>query len=373
MQFIKNHPLFSIINGFIVDLPTPSNISYLWNFGSLVGVLLISQIITGILLSFHYSAEENLAFASINHIIKDVNAGYLIRYFHANGASFVLALVYLHIGRGYYYGSYTKTLVWHIGVTLYIMIMATAFLGYVLPWGQMSFWGATVITNLFTAIPIVGGDIAIWLWGGWNIGNPTLSRFFSLHYLLPFLIMALSLTHLIALHETGSNNPLGVKSDVEKIAFHTYFTSKDLWVILIVLINLFVLTIYLPLYLNDVVNWVPADSLKTPIHIQPEWYFLFAYSILRSIPNKLGGVITMFSAILVLYFIPFLHTSKLIGIVFRPLSKLIFWFMVCNVILLTWVGMMPVEDPFITIGAIATILYFVFPILILPILGLFEL
>jgi len=372
MRIRKHHPLFSIANSIIVDLPSPSNISYLWNFGSLLGTCLILQIVTGIFVSMHYCADVNLAFSSVSHILRDVNYGFLLKYIHANGASLFFICVYIHIGRGLYYGGFTQQLVWNIGVIIYILMMATAFIGYVLPWAQMSFWAATVITNLVSAIPYVGNEIVQWVWGGFSVSNATLNRFFSLHYLLPFILAALALMHLIGLHVNGSNNPLGVRSDIDKVPFHSYFSAKDLLGIVALILSLLALCFYLPNLLGDPENFIEANPLVTPAHIQPEWYFLFAYAILRSIPNKLGGVVAMFSALLVLLLLPYLHTSYLKGLAFRPLGKTLFWFIIANFCLLTWIGAKPVEEPYIITGQIATALYFTYWLIGIPLLGLIE-
>nr|YP_009413539.1 cytochrome b [Zoanthus sansibaricus]YP_009738044.1 cytochrome b [Zoanthus sociatus]YP_010872549.1 cytochrome b [Zoanthus pulchellus]QIB71230.1 cytochrome b [Zoanthus cf. pulchellus AP-2020]QIB71243.1 cytochrome b [Zoanthus cf. sociatus AP-2020]QIB71269.1 cytochrome b [Zoanthus sp. AP-2020]ASM81637.1 cytochrome b [Zoanthus sansibaricus]QIB71256.1 cytochrome b [Zoanthus sociatus] len=372
MQLRKENPVLSIINGLIIDLPSPSNISYMWNFGSLLGVCLGIQIITGIFLSMHYCADVSLAFASVGHIMRDVNYGFLLRYLHANGASMFFLCVYLHIGRGLYYGSYSRTAVWNVGVIIYVLMMATAFIGYVLPWGQMSFWGATVITNLLSAIPYIGTDIVQWVWGGFSVSNATLNRFFSLHYLFPFVLAALAMVHLICLHVEGSNNPIGVKSDIDKVSFHVYYTSKDWYGIVAFAVVLSAIVYIAPNLLGDPENFIQANPLVTPVHIQPEWYFLFAYAILRSIPNKLGGVVAMFSSFLILFLMPWLHSSRFRGLTFRPLARLAFWFFAADFLLLTWIGSQPVEEPFIVIGQLASIFYFSYFLVITPLLGHFE-
>ena len=296
MRLLKNHPILSTVNNLLIDLPAPSNISYFWSFGSLLGLVLVIQLASGIFLAMHYTGHIDLAFISVEHIMRDVNWGWFIRYMHANGASMFFVLVYFHIGRGLYYGSYTKPreMVWGVGVVILIVMMATAFIGYVLPWGQMSFWGATVITNLISAIPFVGDDIVQWVWGGFSIGNATLNRFFSLHYLCPFVIAALVMIHLIALHEHGSNNPLGVDGNIDKIPFHPYYTTKDLVGFTLFALIFSGFLFFAPNMMGDVDNYIPANPLVTPPHIQPEWYFLFAYTILRSIPDKLLGVLALF-------------------------------------------------------------------------------
>nr|WRO45310.1 cytochrome b [Leptoglossus occidentalis] len=354
----KTHPLFSIINGSLIDLPTPSNISLWWNFGSLLGMCLMIQIITGIFLAMHYTANVELAFNSVVHICRDVNNGWLLRNTHANGASLFFICLYFHIGRGIYYGSYKLIMTWNVGVILLFMVMGTAFLGYVLPWGQMSLWGATVITNLLSAIPYLGNDIVKWLWGGFSVNNATLTRFFTLHFLLPFIIAAMVMIHLLFLHQTGSNNPLGLNSNYDKIPFHPYFSIKDLMGMMFTL-TLFILLVLLePRLLGDPENFIPANPMVTPVHIQPEWYFLFAYAILRSIPNKLGGVLAMVLSILVIVILPITNKSKFQSMAFYPANKILFWSFVTTMILLTWIGARPAEEPFITTGQLLTVAYF---------------
>nr|BAI63484.1 cytochrome b [Cynops ensicauda] len=368
----KTHPMLKIINNSFIDLPTPSNISYWWNFGSLLGVCLITQIITGLFLAMHYTADTQSAFSSVAHICRDVNHGWLVRNIHANGASFFFICIYLHIGRGMYYGSYLFKETWNIGVVLLLLVMATAFVGYVLPWGQMSFWGASVITNLLSAIPYVGGSLVEWVWGGFSVDKATLTRFFAFHFLLPFLIAGVSMIHLLFLHETGSNNPTGIPSSQDKISFHPYFSYKDLLGFLLALLILLLISLIVPNLLVDPENFIPANPLMAPPHIKPEWYFLFAYAILRSIPNKLGGVIALLMSILILMFTPMLHTSKQRSLMFRSTSQTLFWLLVANTFILTWIGGMPVESPFTEVGQVASVLYFLLFIIVIPLVGLWE-
>nr|WAB46325.1 cytochrome b [Einfeldia sp.] len=356
----KEHPLLKIMNNALVDLPAPSNISSWWNFGSLLGLCLIIQIATGIFLSMHYTADTSLAFYSVNHICRDVNYGWLLRTLHANGASFFFICIYLHVGRGIYYGSYKYFYTWNVGVILFFLTMGTAFMGYVLPWGQMSFWGATVITNLLSAIPYLGTDMVQWLWGGFAVDNATLTRFFSFHFLFPFIIVAFTMIHLLFLHQTGSNNPLGINSNSDKIPFHPYFSYKDIFGFVIMIMSLTFLTLIAPYMLGDPDNFIPANPLVTPPHIQPEWYFLFAYAILRSIPNKLGGVIALVMSIAILFILPFTNKFTFQSNQFYPINQILFWIMTITVVLLTWIGARPVEDPYITTGQLLTILYFLY-------------
>nr|AIG53351.1 cytochrome b [Ctenotus schomburgkii] len=368
----KTHPILKIVNNSFIDLPSPSNISAWWNFGSLLGLCLILQVLTGLFLAMHYTADISSAFSSVAHICRDVQYGWLIRNLHANGASMFFICLYLHIGRGLYYGSYMFKETWNIGVILLLLVMATAFVGYVLPWGQMSFWGATVITNLLSAIPYIGTSLVEWIWGGFSVDNATLTRFFTFHFLLPFAIMGASMLHLLFLHETGSNNPIGLASNTDKIPFHPYYSYKDLLGATLFILLLLSLALFSPNLLGDPENFTPANPLVTPPHIKPEWYFLFAYAILRSIPNKLGGVLALLFSILILMLAPMLHTSKQRGNAFRPFSQILFWTLVSNIIILTWIGGQPVEDPFIIIGQIASTTYFIIFLILMPMVAKME-
>ena len=375
MRILKSHPLLKMVNSYVIDSPQPSNLSYLWNFGSLLAFCLVIQIITGVTLGMHYTPNVLEAFDSVEHIMRDVNNGWLIRYLHSNTASAFFFIVYLHIGRGLYYGSYKapRTLVWTIGTVIFILMMATAFLGYVLPYGQMSLWGATVITNLMSAIPWVGQDIVEFIWGGFSVNNATLNRFFALHFVLPFVLAALALMHLIALHDSsGSGNPLGVSGNYDRLPFAPYFIFKDLITIFIFIVVLSLFVFFMPNVLGDSENYVMANPMQTPPAIVPEWYLLPFYAILRSIPNKLLGVIAMFSAILALLTMPFTDLSKLRGIQFRPLSKIAFFVFVANFLILMQLGAKHVESPFIEFGQISTILYFSHFVLIVPFITLLE-
>jgi ubiquinol-cytochrome c reductase cytochrome b subunit len=375
MRIWKSHSLLSLVNGYLVDSPQPSNLSYLWNFGSLLAFCLVIQIVTGVTLAMHYNPNVLEAFNSVEHIMRDVNNGWLIRYLHSNTASAFFFLVYLHIGRGLYYGSYKapRTLVWTIGTIILILMMATSFLGYVLPYGQMSLWGATVITNLLSAIPWIGQDIVEFVWGGFSVNNATLNRFFALHFVLPFVIAALALMHLIALHDSaGSGNPLGISGNCDRLPFAPYFIFKDLITIFLFIIILSVFVFFMPNALGDSENYVMANPMQTPPAIVPEWYLLPYYAILRSIPNKLLGVIAMFSALLILLVMPFVDLGRSRGIQFRPLSKIAFYIFVANFLILMQLGAKHVESPFIEFGQISTLLYFSHFLIIVPLISLLE-
>ena len=375
MRIFKSHPLLKLVNSYMIDSPQPSNISYLWNFGSLLAVCLVIQIITGVTLAMHYNPSVLEAFNSVEHIMRDVNNGWLIRYLHSNTASAFFFLVYLHMGRGLYYGSYRapRTLVWVLGVVIFLLMIVTGFLGYVLPYGQMSLWGATVITNLMSAIPWIGQDIVEFLWGGFSVNNATLNRFFALHFVLPFVLAAFALMHLIALHDSaGSGNPLGVSGNYDRLPFAPYFLFKDLITIFLFIIVLSILVFFMPNALVDSENYVMANPMQTPPAIVPEWYLLPFYAILRSIPNKLLGVIAMFSAILALLVMPFTDLSRSRGIQFRPLSKIAFYIFVANFLILMVLGAKHVESPFIEFGQISTVIYFAHFLIIVPLVSIIE-
>jgi ubiquinol-cytochrome c reductase cytochrome b subunit len=369
----KNYVL-SFIDSHIINYPTPINLNYMWSFGSTAGICLVIQILTGIFLAMHYTPHIDFAFSSVEHIMRDVNNGWLIRYIHANGASMFFIVVYCHIFRGLYFGSYMypRGPLWATGVIIFLLMMATAFMGYVLPWGQMSFWGATVITNLFSAIPLVGSSIVEWLWGGFSVGNATLNRFFSLHYTMPFVIAGLVIVHLSLLHKDGSNNPLGINTNVDFVSFYPYFYVKDLFAFLILLSVFAFFVILYPNILGHADNYILANPMSTPAHIVPEWYFLPFYAILRSIPDKLGGVAAMIGAILVLLLLPVINTSAIRSSKFRPIFSLLYWFLVSDFLLLGWIGQKPVESPFIEVGVFATIFYFLFFLIIMPLVGIIE-
>ena len=374
MRTLKSTPLLRLVNSYLIDSPEPANLSYLWNFGSLLGTCLVLQILTGIFLAMHYQPHVDFAFNSVEHIMRDVNNGWAVRYTHANVASFFFIFVYAHIARGLYYGSYKspRVLLWSIGVIILIVMMATAFLGYLLPYGQMSLWGATVITNLLSAIPVFGQDLVELIWGGFSVSNATLNRFFSLHYLLPFLLAALVVAHLIALHTHGSNNPNGISGNGDRYAFHPYFIFKDLVTILFFFLVLSIMVFYYPNFLGHSDNYIPANPMQTPASIVPEWYLLPFYAILRSIPNKLLGVIAMFGSLLILLVLPYTDLSRVRGNQFKPFMKFAFWFFVVDFIILMWIGSQHPNSPYVEIGQIATAFYFAWFLIIVPVVGLIE-
>lgn len=371
---ILKQPLLSTVNEHLVDYPSPSNLNYYWGYGSLAGLCLMVQIATGIFLAMHYTPHVDLAFLSVEHIMRDVEGGWLLRYTHANGASMFFMVVYIHMFRGLYYGSYAspREFLWCIGVIILLLMIITAFIGYVLPWGQMSFWGATVITSLASAIPVVGDTIVTWLWGGFSVDNATLNRFYSLHYLLPFIIAGASLVHIAALHQYGSNNPLGTNASVDKVTFYPYFYVKDLvgWMAFAVVFSVFVF--FYPNAMGHPDNYIPANPMSTPAHIVPEWYFLWVYAILRSIPNKLGGVAAIALVFISLLALPFVNSSQVRSSAFRPLHKKVFWLLVADCIILVWIGQEPVEDPYILIGQLASVYFFVYFLIFMPFLGKLE-
>jgi len=366
--------ILSFVDSHIINYPTPINLNYMWSFGSTAGLCLVIQILTGIFLAMHYTPHIDYAFSSVEHIMRDVNNGWLIRYLHANGASMFFIVTYSHIFRGLYYGSYMNPRghLWCSGVIIFLLMMATGFMGYVLPWGQMSFWGATVITNLFSAIPFIGGAVVEWLWGGFSVDNATLNRFFSLHYLMPFVITGLVLVHLSLLHQSGSNNPLGINKNVDSVSFYPYFYVKDLLAFLILVTVFSFFVFFYPNFLGHADNYIPANPLVTPPHIVPEWYFLPFYAILRSIPDKLGGVIAMVAAILVLLLLPVINTSEIRSSKFRPIFSMAYWFLVADFLILGWIGQKPVETPYIEVGQVATIFYFLFLLVLIPVIGIIE-
>ena len=369
-------PIFSVLREALVDHPTPRNLNYWWNFGSLAGITLVIMIISGLMLSMHYVPHVDMAFDSVEHIMRDVNYGWLIRYIHSVGASMFFLVVYIHISRGLYYGSYKspREVLWWLGIIIFLMMIASAFLGYTLPWGQMSFWGATVITNLFSAIPLIGDSIVTWLWGGYSVDNPTLNRFYSLHFLIPFLIVGVVFLHIVALHKFGSNNPTGIDliNKKEKIPFHPYYTIKDFFGFGVFFIIFAGFVFFAPNVLGHPDNYIPANSLVTPTHIVPEWYFLPFYAILRAIPYKLFGVIAMLSAIFILFLLPWLDTSKVRSCRFRPVYKQFYWIFIFNFFVLGWVGSKVPEGNYLIISRVATSYYFIHFLIILPLLGKFE-
>ena len=371
---INKNYLMAFLDNHLIHYPTPINLTYAWSFGSSAGICLIIQILSGIFLAMHYTPHIDLAFSSVEHIMRDVNNGWLIRYIHANGASMFFIVVYCHIFRGLYYGSYMhpRQLLWCSGVIIFILMMATAFMGYVLPWGQMSFWGATVITSLVTAVPVIGQTIVDWLWGGFTVNNATLNRFFSLHFFLPFIIAGISVIHLALLHKDGSNNPLGVDGNIDKIPFYPYFFIKDLFAFFCFLFIFVFFVCFYPNWMGHPDNYIPADPMHTPAHIVPEWYFLPFYAILRSIPDKLGGVAAMGGALVILFLIPFINTSEIRSTTFRPIFKICYWLLVADFLVLGWVGQKPVKDIYVLTGQIGTVYYFLFFLILIPVVGIIE-
>ena len=369
-------PIFSWTNAHLIDYPAPRNLNYWWNFGSLAGIMLVVQIITGVVLAMHYTPHADHAFDSVEHIMRNVEWGWLMRYLHANGASMFFAVVYIHLFRGLYYGSYKapREILWWMGVIILLLMMASAFMGYVLPWGQMSFWAATVITNMTSAIPWIGETVVTWLWGGFSVDHPTLVRFYALHYLLPFVLFGVVFIHLWALHHRKSNNPLGIdiKSKKDTIPFHPYYTAKDSFGVGVMMFILLIFTFYMPNALGEVINYEKANPLQTPAHIVPEWYFLPFYAILRAIPDKLGGVVAMVASIFILFILPWLDTSRVRSARFRPIYKWAFWVFVVDCIALGWVGANTPEGNFIWIGQVTTGYYFAHFLIIVPLIGKFE-
>ena len=363
---------FKSINRLLIDLPAPMNLRIWWNFGRILGLILGVQILSGLFLAMHYAADVNLAFGSVSHILRDVNGGWLLRTTHANGASFFFICLYCHIGRGLYYGSYGYRWTWIIGVLLLILVMASAFLGYVLPWGQIRFWGATVITNLFRAFPYFGESLVRWLWGGYSVRNATLTRFYAFHFITPMLTAALVVLHILLLHNTGRNNPLGVQSSRDKVPFHWYYTVKDMVGFVVIIFFLISILLFRPNLLGEPDNFILADPMRTPAHIVPEWYFLFAYAILRSIPNKLGGVLGLFGSLLILLSLPFVHINSMKGNSFYPFSKTLFWVFVISFFILTLGGAWPVEEPYITVSQLFSIIYFLYFVAITPLRALWD-
>ena len=369
-------PLLSLTAHFR-EYPTPKNLNYWWTFGAILTFCLVAQIATGIVLAMHYVAHADLAFDSIEHIMRDVNYGWLLRYLHSNGSSMFFLAVYIHIFRSLFYGSHKspREIIWILGVLIYILMMATAFMGYVLPWGQMSFWAATVITNLFTAIPLIGESITTWFWGGYAVDNPTLNRFYSLHYLVPFLILGLVILHIWALHIPGNNNPTGIeikKPSKDTIPFHPHITIKDLFALLVFLIIFLGFVFFSPDILGHPDNYIPANPMVTPYHIVPEWYLLPFYAILRSVPDKLGGVVLLFASLLILLALPWLDRGKVRSAVFRPIYKQFFWLFVIDILVLGYMGAMPAEGTYLLIARIGTAYYFLHFLIILPFISLVE-
>jgi ubiquinol-cytochrome c reductase cytochrome b subunit len=374
MKLVKRHPLIALVNNYLIDSPAPSNLSYLWNFGSLLGTCLALQIITGVTLAMHYIGSVDLAFSSVEHIMRDVNSGWLIRYLHSNGAAFFFIFVYIHMAKALYYGSYRapRILLWSIGVVIFLVMIITAFLGYVLPWGQMSYWGATVITNLLSAIPWIGTDLVEFIWGGFSVSNATLTRFFSLHFLLPFVLAALAFMHLIALHQNASNNPMGVSSKLDRVPFYPYYVFKDIVGFFVFFLILSIFVFFFPNVLGHPDNSIPANPMQTPISIVPEFYLLPFYAILRAIPNKLLGVVAMLASILILFLLPYLENSRVRSSAFRPFMRFFFWLFVINFLLLMWIGANHPEPPYILLGQLCTAFYFAYFLILVPLIGLIE-
>lgn len=374
MKLVKRHPLIALVNNYLIDSPAPSNLSYLWNFGSLLGTCLALQIITGVTLAMHYIGSVDLAFSSVEHIMRDVNSGWLIRYLHSNGAGFFFIFVYIHMAKALYYGSYRapRILLWSIGVVIFLVMIITAFLGYVLPWGQMSYWGATVITNLLSAIPWIGTDLVEFIWGGFSVSNATLTRFFSLHFLLPFVLAALAFMHLIALHQNASNNPMGVSSKLDRVPFYPYYVFKDIVGFFVFFLLLSIFVFFFPNALGHPDNSIPANPMQTPISIVPEFYLLPFYAILRAIPNKLLGVVAMLASILILFLLPYLENSRVRSSAFRPFMRFFFWLFVVNFLLLMWIGSNHPEPPYILLGQLCTAFYFAYFLILVPLIGLIE-
>jgi ubiquinol-cytochrome c reductase cytochrome b subunit len=374
MKLVKRHPLIALVNNYLIDSPAPSNLSYIWNFGSLLGTCLALQIITGVTLAMHYIGSVDLAFSSVEHIMRDVNSGWLIRYLHSNGAAFFFIFVYIHMAKALYYGSFRapRILLWSIGVVIFLVMIITAFLGYVLPWGQMSYWGATVITNLLSAIPWIGTDLVEFIWGGFSVSNATLTRFFSLHFLLPFVLAALAFMHLIALHQNASNNPMGVSSKMDRVPFYPYYVFKDIVGFFVFFLILSIFVFFFPNALGHPDNSIPANPMQTPISIVPEFYLLPFYAILRAIPNKLLGVVAMLAAIFILFLLPYLESSRVRSSAFRPFMRIFFWLFAVNFLLLMWIGANHPEPPFILLGQLCTAFYFAYFLILVPLIGLIE-
>nr|AGA14243.1 apocytochrome b [Rhizophagus irregularis] len=374
MKLVKRHPLIALVNNYLIDSPAPSNLSYIWNFGSLLGTCLALQIITGVTLAMHYIGSVDLAFSSVEHIMRDVNSGWLIRYLHSNGAAFFFIFVYIHMAKALYYGSFRapRILLWSIGVVIFFYLCLSSEKLYVLPWGQMSYWGATVITNLLSAIPWIGTDLVEFIWGGFSVSNATLTRFFSLHFLLPFVLAALAFMHLIALHQNASNNPMGVSSKMDRVPFYPYYVFKDIVGFFVFFLILSIFVFFFPNALGHPDNSIPANPMQTPISIVPEFYLLPFYAILRAIPNKLLGVVAMLAAIFILFLLPYLESSRVRSSAFRPFMRIFFWLFAVNFLLLMWIGANHPEPPFILLGQLCTAFYFAYFLILVPLIGLIE-